>query len=159
MVVSKLLAMIRNRLFFLPSLLILLSLPGCGGSEEGPARVPVSGVVNFDGQPLEEGVIRFIPDGETTGPQATVSIQDGRFEVDAKFGPIVGQHRIEIESTDDGGYAMDDEQAIQELRKAGIKKIEVVKVPAIYNRRSTLQETVTDSGPNEFQFDLSSKNK
>lgn len=139
--------------------LLLLSLSGCGSRDDGPPRAGVSGAVNLDGQPLKEGVIRFIPDGESTGPQATVPVQGGKFEAEGSFGPIVGTHRIEIESTDDGGYAMDDEQAIQQLRKAGIKKIEVVTVPAVYNQRSTLIETVTASGPNQFQFNLVSKNK
>lgn len=139
--------------------LVALTFHGCSSGREGPQRAEVKGVVHLNGQPLEKGVIRFIPDGNTTGPQATVPIQNGKFAAEDRFGPVVGFHRVEIESTDDGGYAMDDEQAIQKLRKAGIKKIEVVKVPAVYNERSTLQQVVTESGPNEFQFYLISKNK
>lgn len=131
-----------------------LQLMGCSRRPDGPVRAKVSGTVNLDEEPLQEGVIRFIPDGETEGPQTTITITDGIFEAKGETAPIVGQHRIEIQSTDDGGYAMDDEQAIQRLREAGIKRIEVVRVPAAYNKNSKLLATVSEEGPNNYQFDL-----
>ncbi len=149
------------RKFVLPLsfMLVVLGLQGCGGGDDGPQRAAVSGVINLDGEPLQQGVIRFVPEGETKGPKTSVPVQQGRFEIDSRSGPLVGEHRIEIVSTDDGGYAMDDEQAIQDLRKAKVKRIRVVKVPAVYNSRSTLKKTVSLNTPNEFQFDLSSQHK
>ena len=41
--------------------LVLLCALGCGG---GPKRVPVSGTVTLDGEPLNGGVLHFYPDPE-----------------------------------------------------------------------------------------------
>ena len=141
-------------------LFVVLSclLAGCSGVE-GPPRAPVSGTVSLDDTPLKEGVVRFVPSEGTEGPKTTVPVADGQFAVDERSGPIVGKHRIEIESTDTGGYAMDDENAIQELRESGTKRIEVVKVPPRYNSRSTLTEEVTADGPNQYKFDLVSRQR
>lgn len=131
-------------------------LCSCGGSREqsGPPTAAISGTVTLDGAPLAQGLVRFVPIEGTPGPKTTVPVTDGRFTADRAHGPIVGRHRIEIESTDDGGYPLDDETAPQRLREAGITRIPFVRVPEIYNSRSTLVEVVTETGPNEFQFQL-----
>ena len=138
-------------------LAVVLLLVGCGSKPEGPLRASVTGSVTLDGEPLKAGVVRFQPVEETSGPQTSINIVDGKFDVDEQSGPVVGQHRVEIESSDDGGYAMDDEEAFKKLQEQGIRKIEVVKVPPQYNTRSTLQETVAEEGPNTFKFDLTTK--
>ena len=137
--------------------LIAAVLCGCGGSrDEELPRTAVSGTVTLDNKPLSEGVIRFIPTAGTQGPKTSAMISEGRFSLDEEQGPLVGKHRIVIESTDNGGYAPDDEQALQKLKASGVRRIDVVQVPAIYNSRSTLTETVSLEGPNEFTFDLKS---
>ncbi|REJ72344.1 MAG: hypothetical protein DWQ34_04520 [Planctomycetota bacterium] len=139
----------------LPALLALL--PGCAGPQtEALPRAGVRGTVTLDGAPLEEGIIRFVPIEETRGPKTSVPIAEGRFEVDEEFGPLVGSHRVEIESTDDGGYAADDEQALQRLLE-NPQSIEVVTIPSEYNRRSKLRADVTDEGPNEMTYQLVSQ--
>ena len=128
---------------------------GCGGrGEEELPRAAAAGIVTLDGKPLQDGVIRFVPIDGTPGPKTSAIISDGRFSADAAHGPVAGKHRIEIESTDNGGYAIDDESAIQKLRESGVRHIEVVRVPPIYNARSTLTKTVSADGPNEFTFEL-----
>src|SRR6188474_492281 len=47
-------------------LLMLLALAGCNAGD-GFARVPVTGQVKVNGQPLAAGVIRFIPDKAVAG--------------------------------------------------------------------------------------------
>lgn len=139
---------------------ILLCQYGCGGhSENELPRAEVSGTVTFNGQPLEEGVIRFVPVEGTPGPKTSATIKNGTFAADSNAGPVVGQHRIEIESTDDGGFAPDDEQALKRLHESGTKRIDVVRIPAIYNSRSTLTETISLDGPNEFNFELKSRKR
>ncbi|WP_231746644.1 hypothetical protein [Maioricimonas rarisocia] len=139
-------------------LVLLAFVSGCGDAsgEDAPQRAAVSGTVTFNGQPLPEGLVRFVPIDGTPGPKTAVPVSQGRFQVEAEHGPVVGTHRIEIQSTDDGGYAMDDEDAIRRLRESGVKRIEAIRIPPAYNTRSTLKETVTAEGNNEFQFDLNS---
>lgn len=138
--------------------LALSGLTGCSSSDEYP-RAAARGIVTLDGDPLSQGTIRFIPDGDNEGPQATATIHEGIFNVPADFGPIVGTNRIEIISTDDGGFAEDDEDAIKRLKAEGIKKIEVVRVPVQYNKRSTLTKSITAEGENDFTFELVSNTR
>ncbi|MCA9129996.1 MAG: hypothetical protein KDB22_23070 [Planctomycetales bacterium] len=135
----------------------VLGLVGCVDNQEFP-RASVRGTVQLDGRPLPEGSIRFVPLEETPGQKLAVAIEDGHFKVKSNYGPAVGRHRIEIESTDTGGLEMDDEDAIDRLRSERKTRVDVVKVPAWYNRGSGLTEWVED-GENEFVFELSSKRR
>ncbi|MEQ8634642.1 hypothetical protein [Gimesia maris] len=139
------------------TLLFVLSLllVGCG-SKQDFSRAAVRGIVKLDGDPLPEGVIRFIPSEDNKGPQASVTIHNGIFSIGKDFGPLVGTNRIEIISTDDGGFAPDDEQALEKMKAAGIKRIKVVTIPPEYNRHSTLTESITAEGENELVFELTS---
>jgi hypothetical protein len=66
--------------------LCLIVLAGCSGN----ASV-VTGEVTLDGQPLKEGLIKFIPiDGQT--PTADATIADGKFSATVP----VGEKRVEI---------------------------------------------------------------
>jgi hypothetical protein len=139
------------------SLVALLMIGGCGGgASDAPPRAAVKGTVHLDDAPLAEGIIRFVPTGETTGPKVSAPIVNGEFSLPVKWGPWVGAQRVEIESTDDGGLAPDDETAVERMREAGIRRVERVEIPAIYNRRSTLTTTILAEQENELEFKLSS---
>jgi len=138
----------------------VLLLIGCSGGGEGsPPRAAVKGTVTLDGQPLAKGVVNFVPQGETEGPMTTAPVEDGSYSLPEESGPLVGTHRVEIESRDLGGMAPDDEQAIQKLRQQGVKRLKVVKIPVAYNKRSQLTATVEADTENQFDFQLSSKPK
>lgn len=63
------------------ALLSAAALAGCG-----PAVGTVSGTVSVDGQPLEKGVISFVPaDGK--GAPITVDIKGGAYRAEAQVGP------------------------------------------------------------------------
>ncbi|PHS18466.1 MAG: hypothetical protein COA78_02245 [Blastopirellula sp.] len=133
---------------------------GCSASRlDEFDRAAVSGTVTLDGKPLSEGVINFIPQADTQGPKTSVVITQGKFEVDNRHGPLIGQHRVEIRSTDDGGFALDDESSIDRLKASRKRKIEVVVIPTIYNDRSKLSEEVSESDSNQYQFKLLSRPK
>ena len=86
-----------------------------------------------------------------------IGLKLGNFAIDLKEGPAAGKHRIEIESTDFGGLAMDDEDAINRLEMQRTKRVKVAQVPARYNRQSILAETLEASELNELRFELTSK--
>jgi hypothetical protein len=131
-------------------------LSGCGGTDEGPPRATVRGTVTLDDAPLKQGVIRFVPTGETEGPKSSLPIVNGRFKADEDAGPLVGSHRVEIESTDDGGYPLNDEAGLERLL-ANPHRLQVVRVPRSYNQRSTLSAQIVADGPNELTFELVSR--
>jgi hypothetical protein len=72
---------------------------GCGKSD-GVPRVRVSGVVSFQGQPVADGQIRFVPKPGNAVPLTIVTISDGRYDTASIGGVPVGQHRVEIQSFD-----------------------------------------------------------
>ena len=68
---------------------------GCGDGR--PDRVPVSGTVLIDGQPLKHGYVRFVP----TGARASGGEVDGsgRFSLtcfEPGDGAVLGTHRVEV---------------------------------------------------------------
>lgn len=128
-------------------------LTGCWGANL-PPKAAVSGSVRLDGAPLANGFIRFVPVGDTPGQKTSVAIVKGVFESDARYGPTVGEHRVEIESTDIGGLELDDEDAISRLRAEGKRRVKIVKVPSRYNDSSTLVANVSADDSNKFSFDL-----
>lgn len=134
----------------------LVWFAGCGGGEPGPTRAAVQGTVHYEGAPLAKGVIRFVPVEGTEGPKTSAPIDSGAFELPADLGPLVGSHRVEIESIS-GDLAPDDEQAIARLREAGVRRIEVLKLPAVYNQRSKLTATIRADEENSLTFALNAK--
>lgn len=136
----------------------LMTAFGCQNSVDGPPRAAVSGTVTVDGEPLETGTIRFVPAMQTGGPKVSAVVNNGWFDLPREFGPVVGQHRIEIEAPPAGDIEMDDEQALERLRQAGRKaRIEVVRIPAVYNTKSQLAAEISATEPNDLSFDLLSK--
>lgn len=83
---------------------IALALAGCallaGCSDGRPTRVPISGRVLIDGQPLESGMIRFYP---AENRAATGNIEpDGSFTLttyELGDGCVLGQHPVIIMGT------------------------------------------------------------
>ncbi len=70
---------------------------GCGG-DRGPERVVVSGAVTYNGEPIPEGTIRFVPDATSSVPTTTALIVDGKYSADGKGGVSVGTYKIQIEA-------------------------------------------------------------
>jgi hypothetical protein len=72
-----------------------ITLAGCGDGR--PERVPVSGTVLIDGQPLTRGYVKFVPaDGR---PSLGKLGDDGKFALtcfDGGDGAIPGTHRVQV---------------------------------------------------------------
>lgn len=136
-----------------------LLLMGCSKPDDIFDRANVTGIVTLDGKPLAEGVVYFVPINGTVGPKSFATIAQGEFAAAGEYAPIVGNHRIEIQSNDDGGIAFDDEEAMVQWVEKGHKPLKRVVVPAIYNKQSVLTADVAADGPNEYKFELSSKRR
>jgi hypothetical protein len=78
--------------------LVLLSAVGC--NDKRPLRVPVSGRVLIDGEPLTHGNVKFVPSG---GRPSSAKIDgEGRFTLtcyDGEDGAIPGTHRVSVSAS------------------------------------------------------------
>ncbi|MCA9087953.1 MAG: hypothetical protein KDA90_04885 [Planctomycetaceae bacterium] len=132
---------------------------GCG-QVDGPQRAAVQGSVLLNGLPMPAGVIRFIPHGDTKGPKVTATIEVGHFDLPAWSGPLVGEHRVEIELRNNCAFAPDDEQALQRLqslKRSQRPRVKLDRIPDCYNRRSELVAQISPNATNELNFELVSK--
>jgi hypothetical protein len=144
-------AAVRRRLVRRSDLGILLVLvwgAGCGLDDSGGRRA-ISGVVTFDGQPLDNGVIRLEPrSASEAGMAVGATIRRGVFALARQDGPTPGTYRVRIYSSS-GVQAPPAEGQSENTRRPMVERL-----PAAYNEGSELQVDVTADGPNHFRFDL-----
>jgi hypothetical protein len=79
----------------LPAGLVFVLLLGCDSGPKAPKRAGVSGVVNYNGKPVETGKITFSTDGR---PPLSLDIVNGKFSGLA----MVGLNKIQISAMKKG---------------------------------------------------------
>jgi hypothetical protein len=125
----------------------LAVIAGCGSG--ATSRSPIKGSVRYDGQPVDQGGIAFIPEGADTGEKrfrATGEIKDGQYELDSRHGPNTGKYRVEITWHKKTGKQVAGER--------GHKRDQTQQViPAKYNTQSELVIEI-ERGHNTRDFDL-----
>ena len=130
---------LMNR-YLLPLLLAQLFATGCGPS--GPVTYPVRGTVTFDGEPVKEGDILFIPDDAALAPEGG-KIADGTFQMVSKPGTC----QVKI-------TALDINEDTEWISGSPIASN---FIPAWYNDETTLSVEVEPNSRNDFQFQLTSQ--
>jgi hypothetical protein len=85
----------NGRLFVLLALSIAV-LAGCGRSEP---RGQISGGVQFNGKPVEEGMVSF-ESIDTAGPPRNLLIKSGTYRSDEKLAVKPGKYRVRINAAD-----------------------------------------------------------
>jgi hypothetical protein len=80
----------------------------CGCSPQPGRRVAVAGTVLVDGQPLPEGSISFFPVAGIAGPTGGGVILNGKYEIPAEQGPVIGRQRVEIRGFRNSGRKIPD---------------------------------------------------
>ena len=133
-----------------PAVLVfgLLILLGCSQST---GRQSLDGAVEFDGAPLAEGSIVFLPQPGTKSPTCGGTISQGRFSILPAGGAACGTFRVEITAIRKTGKKVTDPKEgklVDELEQF---------IPTRYNQQSELTATVSEEGPNRFEFALKSE--
>ena len=119
--------------------LFVISFAGCG--KTGSDIAPVTGRITLDGTPLEKADILFQPDGSRP-PSSGRTDANGHYELAYKrgvMGGTVGSNTVQITISSD-------------------VVANPPSIPARYNSESELKKEVK-SGPNEFNFDLTTDQK
>ena len=122
------------------SVLLLLVFAGCGPG--GPATYAVQGTVTYDGKPIKQGDILFIPDDAAFAPEGG-KIIDGKYEMVSKGGVC----RVQIS-------ALDIDENTEWISGSPIASN---YIPERYNQQTTLTADVTAGGDNRFDFSLNSE--
>lgn len=135
---------------------LMLACAGCGSSASVGERAGVQGDVTLDGKPLGAAVISF-HGGEGKGKVVAVGlVENGKYAIDAKRGPLVGQARVEVRAKPITEAQFD--VAVTEAARRGTRpKLVVMEIPAKYGAKSTLTADVTATGENKFDFNLKSR--
>lgn len=118
-------------------------LAGCGSS----ARVTATGMVTFDGQPVQTGAIVFQPLDRTAAPQGS-PINAGRYALEC----APGRHRVQIRGT----RPVDESQVPRTMPRLGSAAVREDYIPAASNTESTLEVEVVAGRSNVFDFTLTS---
>ena len=114
----------------------------CG---DGSGRQPVSGEVSFNGEPIDEGSITFVPlegDGIKTGGP----IVDGRYEIEGEKGPPLGKHKVILRWEKKTGKTYTDPETGETFpeRDEGL--------PAVYWSEDSPLEVEIVKGENTYDF-------
>jgi len=130
---------------------ISLAAAGCGSREyTGPQRFPLSGKVTADGQPVQMGVISFVPE-DKTGRVSGGPIKDGAYSVPEPMGPTAGKYGVQIHWNKPTGKKirnpMDPDNMIDQMMEG---------LPEKYHAKSELSADVSAKQTN-FDFDLKTK--
>jgi len=124
--------------------LIISSIIGCGDPN---GRQPISGIVTFQGKPLDQGVIEFSSSATKTG----APVINGKYAVPADSGLEPGVYKVSI-SAGDGRTPVDSVDGMPGPTGANIVSKE--KIPAEYNTKSKQEVTVTSTKSNKFDFTI-----
>jgi hypothetical protein len=118
-------------------------LAGCGSS----AQVTATGMVTFDGQPVQTGAIVFQPLDQSAAPHGTL-VNAGRYAIQCR----PGRHRVQIRGT----RPMDEARVPRTMPRLGSAAVHEDFIPVSYNTDSTLEVDLVAGRSNVFDFKLTS---
>jgi len=121
----------------------------------GPNRAAVNGTVYVDGVPVDQGTISFIPEGHGGRPVANAIIENGKFSISEREGPVVGRNSIVITGGRRTGRKVEMPPDEFDPQSRTIDEIEEI-VPEKYREVSVLVREIASSG-NTIELNLDSR--
>ena len=133
--------------------MLAAAVGGCGASDM-PGLVPIQGTVTYQGSPLPEGELRYIPQDASSGRMARGKIRDGNFSLTTARrddGVKPGQYKIVVIAY--GPEREPDRDAQGFVIKAYERPL---LVPQKYTKPETtpLTDSVDGNHRGEVQFEL-----
>lgn len=125
----------------------ILALTSCNP----PPGSSFSGEVRYNGQPVAEGMIYLDPVDPPNNRPTAGPIKDGKFNIPASDGLLVGRYRVRITASDLFSKSANTPQVDTDGLPSGPAFKELI--PAKYNTNSELTFEVK-AGANEHTFDL-----
>jgi hypothetical protein len=124
--------------------ILVVGMSGCAGNVA--KRQAISGVVKWQGKPLDYGAITFQADDPAMTGGAM--IKDGQYSIPAKQGLLPGRYKVMISSVDPRNKAPDPDSP------PGYLPVPKDRLQAKYNTQTTLTADVKAEGPNTFNFEV-----
>lgn len=125
---------------------------GCGSSDSR-THYHVEGRVKIDGNPMEKGLITFIPIAPTAGPKASGVVEQGSYVIDESVGPCCGEFLVKIETVSHEIEALAAGRSPgEETRRGSPRSI----VAPEYNQESQEKVVVREDAENIFHFEVES---
>ena len=140
--------------------LLTMALLVCGCSSGVPELVVVRGKVSYQGEPVDDGVIRFIPIDRSNSPLRMVAIRQGKYKASGRGAVTAGTYRIVINAYRGGRR---DGPPIDPLDRQVDPNVKVIPaeprvqyLPDRYNKNSELEPLTVPkgSGPITRNFQL-----
>lgn len=127
--------MLRNAIFAMTALLLILGQIGCGRAPYMKEVAPVAGTIQLDGKPVTEGYVLFTPDVQSgsdplsSGKSASGNIdREGKFELSTygdKDGAMIGEHTVTFFRPD----PEDDDMFVRDRYIPGGKSVRIEVQP------------------------------
>jgi hypothetical protein len=117
------------------------------GCDDTGGKKGVSGSVQFQGKPLDQGTISFYPP-DSPKPAAEALITDGRYSIPADQGLLPGKYVVRLRSTEEFRITPDEYAAGKTAPPAR------ERIAAKFNEKSQETAEVKTSGANAFDFQV-----
>lgn len=128
-------------------LLVFAMVLGCGGSQ-----CTVTGTLSFNGQPIQDGSIRFFPVDGTEGPGAVAKIENGQYGITSESNLLAGKYSVQITAVKKTGRMIRPREVMP--GDAGTPTEEEIQlIPAKYNSESELRADL-HAGENTYDQEL-----
>ncbi|WP_437193795.1 hypothetical protein [Planctomicrobium sp. SH527] len=82
-------------LLYSAAIACFLGYQGCSGGDS-VSKVSVNGRITLNGEPVQSGVITFLPAEGVNGPSSGAEIVAGDFSIPKEKGPAKGLHLVEV---------------------------------------------------------------
>lgn len=127
----------------------LLLLTGCSQTSEEMALTTVKGTITYQGEPIQEGVIRLVPEKGSSAPVRTTLIRYGSYQFSERAAVKPGTYRAEIS-------AYQGETGLPGDQPAGSSTSRKQYLPEQFNTKSTIEPFTIppDSDPVQHDFNL-----
>lgn len=131
----------------------VLGLTGCQKSDR-PALHPVTGTITYDGKPLADATVTFLPENGKLATGFTDASGNYTLFTQGEPGATEGMFRISIVAMEQGKkYTAEEFEKMTDAERA---KAHQSRIPTRYAdpNGAELTATVTPAGPNHFPLNL-----
>ena len=153
MIISFTKSQVRGPICLIATIAALLC--GCSGGDKQAPVFAVSGTVTYNSQPLDGATVVFLPKSSDADvkPATAVTDSQGAFQLSA----AAGEHTVTVTKfASAGGGGAEESMEVAAEKEGSATPDAKSEIPEKYSNPETsgIQETVAESGDNEFKIEL-----